>query len=69
MTTITIKEDLPLENKAFGSVAELFAALEEQNLFIVLHELSDEDVTDDDRKMAEQTRKEFLTDPSAFSDI
>ncbi len=69
MTTIIIHEDLPLEQKAFGSVSELFAALEEQNLFVVLHELSDDDVTADETSMAEQARKEFSTDDSTFSDL
>lgn len=69
MTTITIKEDLPLEKKAFGSVAELFAALEEQNLFVVLHELGEDDVTDDVMEMARQAREDFDKNPLNFVDV
>ncbi|GEM_PF-4868669 len=69
MTTITIKQDLPLKHREFGNVAELFSALEEENLFVMLYELAEDEVTDEVKKLARQTREEFDKDASNFADL
>ena len=67
MTTITINEELGIERNSFKSLSELLTYLEEHGLMIGLHELSENEVTNDMRKKAKEAAKEYREHPSSFS--
>lgn len=67
MTTITINEELGIGRNSFESLSDLLAYLEENGLMVVLHELTEDKVTDDLRRKAKEAKKQYKEDPDSFS--
>jgi len=59
MTTVTFDEDLQLPSH-FRDLAAFLAYLEENGLMVVLHELSEDEVTDDVRKKANEASQQLM---------